>query len=66
MNKYPRYLVPNLLFVSLPATGKQENLDQKNPEKQSVCFNTEMLLPALPAVNEMGWAFKMLVSLTPS
>lgn len=25
-----------------------------------------MLLPARPAVKEMGWAFKMLVSLTPS
>lgn len=29
-------------------------------------FSTEMLLPALPAVSKMGWAFKMLVSLTPS
>ena len=57
---------PQPSFRLSPPTGKQDNLDQKNPQKQSVYFNTEMLLPALPAVNEMGWAFKTLVSLTPS
>ena len=50
-------------FCFSPQLANKRN-ETKSLKKESRHFNTEMLLPAAPAVNEMGWAFNTLVSLT--
>lgn len=67
--KYSRHLVLNLfslLRTPPPQLANKRKLHQDLEETKCVYFDTEMLLPAMPAVTQMGWVFITLVNLTPS